>query len=198
MKLEPLYALIFAVLMVLTIPQPDYSPATVPTVAATVEAAAEMAPAPSDCGPQPERFEVDPRIGDAIGAWPIWVALPERDGRAVIAFSRDHNHTDPALPGWWDTKVGWFVKKTYKGEVKLSGFNVADHSPIYFDIGQISHTAQPILNPEQPGGFISGLDDWAFFPSLLWVSKGGCYTLSAEWNGGLWGQTVPVGYVEGW
>ena len=33
-----------------------------------------MYPAPSNCGPQPESYVIDPRIGRTNGAWPLWIA----------------------------------------------------------------------------------------------------------------------------
>jgi hypothetical protein len=200
MKNKRLYEIVFLglTLMFVIMPRPGYSQSPGPATAGTVEVAAEMAPAPANCGPVPEPLQVDSQIGAAIGAWPIWVGLPARDGRAVIAYSNQKYNANSTLPGWWSTKVGWFIKKTYHGEVKLYGYNVADHSPIYFDIGPDATTTTPTINPDHPGGFISGMTDWAFFPSLVWISKAGCYTLVAEWDGGTWHQTVPAGYVEGW
>jgi hypothetical protein len=168
-----------------------------PTTSPTVEVATEMAPAPVNCGSLPELMPVL-GIGDAVGAWPLWTTMPSHNGRIVLAFPERRNHDNPELPGWWSTKVGWFIKKTYAGEVRLRGFNQSDNSPIYFDIGDNSTTTAPVIDPEYPGGFIDDLEDWAFFPSLLWVSKAGCYTIIAEWSGGMWSQTIPVGYVEGW
>ena len=160
-----------------------------------VEAAPEMEAVPENCGQLAKPTVVDPLV-EAIGTWPIWVALPNWDGETegvlVIPNERDYKH--PEQEGWWSMKIAWFIPLSYSGEVRLRGYNLADDSPIYFEFDELTDVA--ILNPEHPGGFVAELTDWAFFPSLVYVSKAGCYRLHAEWDGGLWEQTIAVGSRE--
>jgi hypothetical protein len=163
-----------------------------------VEVADEMADVPTNCGTLAESMAIDPMIPQAIGMWPIWFALPnvQDETRGILYFPNQHYHTHPDLEGWWATKAAWFIPLSYTGEVKLQGVNIADNSPMYIDAGEMGLNLIATLNPAQPGGFIEGLDDWAFFPSYAWVSKAGCYRLQAEWDGGRWEQIIAVGNVE--
>ncbi len=170
------------------------------TALATVQVAAQMDPAPTNCGPVPEAISLDSHFGPGLGSWPVWGTINEggTEHKGILSMSKDHPTGETYLPGWWAQKVLWVVKLTYQGEVKLSGFNVADNSPIYFSLnnGQ-PQTNVASLNPDNPTAGAPGSDRWAYFPSLLWVSKAGCYVIQAQWNGGSWQQVIPVGYVEG-
>jgi hypothetical protein len=161
-----------------------------------VKGAPEMEVVPENCGQLAKPMVVDPMI-DGIGAWPIWVALPnwsnESEGVLIIPNERDFKH--PEMQGWWSMKVAWFIPLSYTGEVRLRGYNLADDSPIYFEF-QEGLTDVATLNPAQPGGLVEGLDQWAFFPSHVSVPRAGCYRLQAEWDGGLWEQTIAVGSRE--
>ena len=108
----------------------------------------------------------------------------------------EHYITNPQLEGWWATKVASFIPITYEGKVQLQGFNVADNSPMYFEVGGQEATTVAILDPDHPGGSAAGIERWAFFPSYFWVSKTGCYRLEAEWDGGAWQQIIAVGSAE--
>lgn len=177
-----------------------HSQTAVPTAAATVGVAAEMADMPTNCGPSPEPIQIDEHVGPSIGSWPLWTVMYyQQDGvrKGGLAMPKDHPTVDNGIPGWWGQKVAWAVKRTYKGEVTLRGYNVADNSPMYFSLNTPTPTTAPVLNPDKPGATAAGSDQWAFFPSTVWVSKAGCYVIEAQWNGGTWRQTVPVGYVEG-
>jgi hypothetical protein len=189
---------VFVLTPLLFTPQTGQSQsAATSTAVATVEVAAEMGKMPSDCGQLAEPIVPDPNFGRAIGAWPIWVALPNNAGnetRGVLGMPDQHYIKDSHLEGWWAMKVGWAIKDTYKGEVKVQGFNVADHSPIYFQFAGDPVTTA-VLNPAKPGGSASGLN-LAFFPSYVWVSKAGCYRIQAEWDGGSWQQVIAVGAAE--
>ncbi len=178
-----------------------FLPTQTPVIAtspANVEVASEMAPAPTNCGPTPEPLEVNSDVAAAIGSWPIWgtISSSKDKTKAVLGMPKEHPNTTPRIDGWWAQKVLWFVKVTYKGEVKLYGFNLADKSPIYFSLNNNDLTPTAILNPDKPGAFAGGSDKWAYFPSLMWVSKAGCYVIEAQWDGGMWQQTIAVGYVD--
>ncbi len=155
-----------------------------------------MALVPDDCGILAEPMAIDPLIPHAIGTWPIWVAVPGAgdDSKGMMFVPNEHYQRSPRLEGWWSTKVGWFVSPSYVGEVEVRGYNLADNSPMYFDVSESGTTMT--LNPAEPGGFVTDLDDWAFFPSNVWVSKAGCYQIEAKWEGGLWQQVVAVGSIQ--
>jgi hypothetical protein len=157
-----------------------------------IEVAPEMGAAPTNCGILAESMAIDPMIPHAIGTWPIWFAVPNSLG--IVDMPTQHYQKNPELEGWWSTKAAWFIDKDYVGEVHIEGFNVEDNSPMYVEFDEL--TTRSTINPETPGGFVDGLDDWAFFPSYVWVSKAGCYQIHAEWDGGSWEQIIAVGNIE--
>src|SRR5262249_949207 len=99
------------------------------------------------------------------------------------------------LPGWWRTKMAWFVSDSYKGAVKVRGYNLKDNSPIYINWNRDELLTTAELDPRKTFSSVAGMQGWAFFPSSVWVSKAGCYSIEAEWDGGAWRQVVAVGYV---
>jgi hypothetical protein len=168
-------------------------------LAPDIEVAPEMELLPTDCGTLAEPIALHSMIPKAIGASPIWTALPNWEGqtKGTLAMPGRHYQENPQLEGWWSIKLAWFVTEAYEGEVELQGFNIADDSPIYFEFND-GPTTSATLNPAQPGAFVEELEGWAFFPSYVWVSKAGCYQLQASWDGGLWQQIIAVGGVEDW
>ena len=196
-KLLSAVAILFLAAMMLT-PQTGQSQSADATALATVEVAPELGSIPANCGQLAEKLVPDPAVGPAIGAWPIWAAVNGggQEGKAALGMDDLHYIKDEHLPGWWGTKVGWVIRDSYKGEVKVQGYNLADHSPMYFQFrGDPVTTA--VLNPARPGGSAAGLQHWSLFPSYVWVSKAGCYRLQAEWDGGSWQQTIAVGAEVG-
>jgi hypothetical protein len=182
--------IVIMVIMLMAGQERGYGQAPTSTALATFEVAETMEVAPSNCGILPKPMAIDPQIGEAIGAWPVWLSVSGRDG--VLIFPTTHYQTRDQLPGWWMTKMGWFVSKTYKGKVEIRAFNLADGSPIYFEFAD-DLTTVGVLDPDKPGGFVDGITEWAFFPSLEWISKAGCYQIEARWGGGMWQQVVAVG-----
>ena len=193
--LSALALLLMLLLLVLT-PQHGYSQSPTATAVPTIEVAATMDAVPTNCGQLSESVMLDPQSGRFIGVWPIYAGLPNWEGQTqgILVFPTTHYQTNDQLVGWWVTKMGWFVSESYTGEVKVRAFNLADHSPIYFERTDAPATVMT-LDPAHPGGFVNGMVGWAFFPSLLWVSKAGCYQLEATWEGGLWQQVIAVGAV---
>ncbi len=186
----------FSILFATQITQRLASLSVTPTP--TVEVAATMDYAPTNCGVLAESMAIAPNIPHAVGTWPIWIAMPSAGSgsKGVLFVPNQHYQTDSQLKGWWSTKVAWFIADSYQGEVHLRAFNVADNSPMYFVVGENELTDHATLNPEHPGGFAEGTGNWVFFPSNVWVSKAGCYRVEAEWDGGLWQQVIAVGNVE--
>jgi hypothetical protein len=188
----PGLCLVLALLFAAQVSQ-SYATGDPTPLAPDIEVAAEMAAMPTDCGILPDSVSPDPGISNAIGTFPIWVGITD----GALPMPTEHYQDNPQLAGWWSTKLGWLIPKTYTGVVQLQGWNVADDSPIYFEFdheaGAVTHAT---LDPDEPGGFVDGLEAWAFFPSYIWVSKAGCYRLHAEWEGGMWEQIIAVGGRE--
>lgn len=183
----------FALLLIVvlfSVPLQQSRATTLPTP--TIGAAAQMDAVPTDCGILAASFSPDPGIPNAMGAFPIWVGLSD----GVLPMPTEHYQENPRLPGWWATKLGWLITKAYTGTVRVSGWNVTDNTPMYFEFGDNGPLLLSTLDPAEPGGFVDGLDDWAFFPSYAWVPQAGCYRLRAEWDGGLWEQVIAVGSDE--
>jgi hypothetical protein len=155
--------------------------------------AATMDAPPTDCGPLPGAVRVSNAYAPVLGAWPVWGTLGS-DGILVMP---EEPTTDASLPGWWGRKVLWLVKTSYEGEVTLRGYHTADNSPMLFSFDNNPPTASPVLNPDNPTAFAQDSQNFANFPSGVFVSRAGCYVLEATWNGGLWRQTIAVGYVPG-
>lgn len=188
--------LVAAIALILTIFIPS-THSQISTPEATIEAASQMESAPTNCGPLPEPLAISEYYGPVLGMWPIWGTFSSggEKPRGVLAMPLEHPRGSQ-LEGWWAQKVLWLVKTNYDGEVRLKGLNVADGSPMYFTFGDSLPIEEAIFNPESPGAYAQGSEQFANFPSLVWVSKAGCYLIEAEWNGGLWQQTVAVGYVD--
>jgi hypothetical protein len=169
----------------------------VSTREATVEVAAQMDIAPTDCGPTPEPVVVSEHFAPVLGTWPIWgtISSGTADRKGILSIPVENNNSG-LLAGWWAHKVLWLVKTNYDGEVHITGFNIADDSPMYFSLEGNTPTIIAVLNPETPGAYAAGSDQFANFPSFVWVSKAGCYLIEARWNGGLWRQTIAVGLVR--
>jgi hypothetical protein len=163
----------------------------------TVEVAGHMDPVPANCGILAEPIEINPQMGAFIGSWPILLGIPNNSSQhtGVLSVPDEHTQTDERLPGWWATKMAWFVSQSYQGTVKVQGFNIKDDSPIYIDWHGDDLMTTAELDPKKTFSYVQGSEGWAFFPSIVWVSKAGCYRFEAEWNGGAWRQIVAVGYV---
>jgi hypothetical protein len=190
------FSLLSLPILLLLAPHTGYGQTTsdaTPTLVVAV--AAEMEPVPSNCGVLAEPLAIDPLIPQAIGTWPIWIALPNGGDEATgtLYLPNRHDQVNPNLEGWWATKVAWFIPINYRGDVHLQGVNITDQSPMYFEFNEEGPLEVATINPEQPGGFVEELDRWAFFPSYVWVSKAGCYQLEADWEGGSWQQGIAVG-----
>jgi hypothetical protein len=142
--------LLLLIMLLLTV-QVGYSQEVTPMPIITV--APEMETPPSDCGILAESMAIDPLIQRAIGAWPLWVALPNwiGDTRGILHIPNEHTFTDERLEGWWTTKVAWFISNAYTDDVQLQGFHVEDHSPIYFEFSDHELREVAILNPAEPG-----------------------------------------------
>lgn len=192
-------SLLFVMTLLLDTHQGNSQPAATATpTTPPVQVASDMGPPPSNCGILPEAISIDPMIPQAVGTWPIWVALPNVTGetRGILNMPNQHYFSLPQLAGWWTTKVAWFIPISYPGKVRVRGVNVADNSPLFIEANSKGPSEVTVFDPDHPGGSAAGIPNWFFFPSHVWVSKAGCYRLEAEWEGGMWQQVIAVGYVE--
>lgn len=169
----------------------------VATQGAIETVAAQMDALPTNCGSLAEPIQLNAQQGNFIGSWPILLGIPNdsRQHSGVLTFPNEHTYTDERLPGWWNTKMAWFVSQAYQGTVKVRAFNIKDNSPMYINWkgNALSTTAE--FDAKKTVSYVQGMNGWAFFPSAVWVSKAGCYRFEAEWDGGAWQQIVAVGYV---
>jgi hypothetical protein len=163
----------------------------------TAEVAAQMDLVPTNCGILAAPIQLNAQQGYFIGSWPILIGIPNYPNRykGVMGFPNEHLHSDNRLPGWWATKMAWFVSESYVGVVKVRGFNIKDNSPIYINWKGDNPVTTAEFDPSKTISYVDGMTGWAFFPSHVWVSKAGCYRLEAEWDGGAWHQIVAVGYI---
>lgn len=140
-------------------------------------------PKKNECGQAPEPFEISPYYAPVVGSWPLW---------STIGYGGEQGSNTPQT---WKWKVLWLVNTSYEGEVKIRGSHVDDDSPVYFSFGGSEPVTEATLNPENPGAYAEGSEQFANFPSYVWASKVGCYVLEAEWQGGLWRQTLMINHV---
>ncbi len=173
-------------------------PTATQNATATVEVAAPMEPPPTNCGILAEPLELSHPTGSFIGTWPMLIAIPNSSDQhqGIMNIPNEHLQTDERLPGWWGTKVAWFVSESYQGAVKVRVVNVQDGSPMYIQWNGNNMVTTAEFDPKESFSQVEGSQGWAFFPSFVWVSKAGCYRFEAEWDGGAWRQIVAVGDVK--
>ena len=87
-------------------------------------------------------------------------------------------------------KVLWVVEKTYNNKVVLQGGNLADGTPLWFEIGGEEPTPTPTLDPLDPGAFSN--PDYSDFPSYIFIPKPGCYFIEASWDKESWQINLSV------
>ncbi len=127
------------------------------------------------------------------------LGLPKdsRQHQGILSIPNQHIQTDERLPGWWASKMAWFVSQSYQGTVRVRGFNVQDGSPIYINWNGNELLTTAAFDASKSFSYVQGLEGWAFFPSIVWVSKAGCYRIEVEWNSGSWSQIIAAGFTSG-
>lgn len=131
--------------------------------------------APQNCAPGPTPKEVNPAFGPAIGQSPLWAA----------GFAGPHAtvHLAHSLytQNGWEVKILWLLEPNATQPVTLQGGDQTIASRhLSFDVtGQI--TPKPMLDPRE-----TAHDQWATFPSHVFVPAVGCYMVTATWAGNTW------------
>src|SRR5258708_917024 len=110
----------FLALMILSVAQWAVGPQiaqgqTVGTAPPTVQVAAQMDSAPTNCGPVPEALPLDSYVGPAIGSWPVWgtIYTGRTEHKGILSMRKERPTAEPNIPGWWAQKVLWVVKLHY-------------------------------------------------------------------------------------
>ncbi len=143
---------------------------------------------PNTCPRGPEPMSVTGRYGPGIGGYPLWVAGFAPPYASLVWLGAG----EPMKYGW-PFKVGWVAKRTYTGTVRIRGADLANGQPLWFNINQVD-SISPILNLS--GATTLQFDGWTDFPSYVYIPRAGCYSLEAEWEGGMWRVSFAAGYLD--
>lgn len=151
-------------------PAPPARPDTAPTT---------LASPTTDNAPcqEPARRTIDPHFGEAAGDAPLWVVGPLGNVTGT-----------PPVPIGWKQKVLWVLAPEQTEALTLSGRNLDDGTPLWFELAGDAPATSVVLDPQQPGIPVQH-GAWREWPSYLSVPKAGCYALEARWPGGAWQLT---------
>jgi hypothetical protein len=180
---------------IIEIPQGNSTPIVIApgTTVAGWQEGITPAPAPSNCVARPNLHG-----SSGYGRSPMWV-IGFDGGPAVLHFAPPTPVFDPIFPAGfaWTTSVTVQIQASYKRPVSLSGQNLGDGSPIYFDYNadQGNESSSVTLNSPQtpispgttPDGSILVWSVNLYFPSA------GCYALHANWATGTWAINFAAG-----
>src|SRR5260370_35011021 len=93
----------------------------------------------------------------------------------------------------WEHKFLYVVGPAYTGIVTFHGANVRDGTPLWLVTDETGgDTTSLVLNPQDPN-IVNRPGEWVEFPGGLDIPRAGCYYLAADWAGGSWRITFPVG-----
>jgi hypothetical protein len=136
--------------------------------------ASPAATAPLHCAQGPAPKVIAPYWGPASGASPLWII--GFDGqRATMQLARA-KETDGYV-----AKVIFAVEPGFATSITVAGKNLADNTPIRFQVGSSAATPTLVLDPAHPA--ISGLHgQWVEWPTSLYLPRAGCYALTATWS----------------
>jgi hypothetical protein len=153
------------------------------------EIAVRLRPAPDDChGPAPQPTTVTPAYGKLIGQKPMWGGFYAAYREQRQAFSAPD--APPKTYGF-RVKVLWIMWPKQQVPVRITGTNLANGAPLYFDIEDVAkHDRAATLNPGAGG---IGEQGWREFPSYLYFDRAGCFELKADWEGGSWRLVFGLG-----
>lgn len=152
--------------------------------------APELDYAPLNCGPLPVLQELSPDIARMAGGSPFGLVGIAGEGYIPVA---------PNNPTKWGyiANTYWVTAPSYTGTVSLKGANIADGTPLWFDLNN-GATTNPTLDTRHPGA-VTLPSGWNHWPSYLYIPKAGCYQIEATWPGGSWEITIGAGkwpYIE--
>jgi hypothetical protein len=152
-------------------PQIPYLPGGIPTTCVNVAPTATVGP-----------------LTGAVGAAPFWIGGfvgPQATIRLGTA-------GDPHVPYGWHGALSWTAQPGFTSKVTVTGANMSGGGQLWFQAsGGAASLAvlDPLAAPTQPAGGAR----WATGSFLVFVPRGGCYTLQATWPGGSWQITFAAG-----
>ena len=178
-----------------TPPQPQ--PALTPTqqaVTTTPIATPPLGQIPTQCPvstttPQAKFSDLSPVIG-ASPVWATWVPGPKRY-HLILPPPYPSTYVSPY--GWEMGKVIWEVGPNYSASVTVSGYDLADNTPLLFQAS--GNPVDPlVLDPRQPDHPVSVVGPgWAEWGTYIVVPKAGCYRMVVSWPQGSWSVTFAAG-----
>lgn len=141
----------------------------------------KLGKAPRDC-PGTLTQERVGSYGPAYGGDGVWAGVyAELEAPNIL-----HSLDAPLTPDGWRLKVLWIVDPDHPARITLAGSETTRGWPIEFEIGGTSSvkSTSPVLDPDQPS--IPLQDEYANFPSYIYLVGSGCYQLGASWEAGGW------------
>jgi hypothetical protein len=134
---------------------------------------------PDDCEPGPEPAPVSDHVADAIGGNPVW-AIGFGGPAATLSFSPG----DPYEDHGWLRKVLWLLRRSAADPVTVTGYQVDDGTPLWFDYEQPGpQETVLLLDPDASHGRHG---DWYEYRGYFVLPSAGCFGLTAAWPGGGW------------
>jgi hypothetical protein len=142
---------------------------------------AAVCPAPS------KTVDIAPEYyGRAAGESPVWAII----NRFELVFASDEFEQNPLREYGYQFKVLWVLEKNSPGKVQLSGGNLVDGKPLWFQLGGDEPAMTPTLDPLNPGAYSN--PDYLDYPSYLFLPGPGCYFIEADWGEGIWRINLTV------
>src|SRR6185312_16165260 len=144
-----------------------------------------LGPVPQDC-PQNTAQSLDaPPFPSAIGGRPLWITGFDGPGASLTHLKRAKQ---PGL-GWYQ-QITLLLASNYPSAVEIRGADIHNNAPILFESIPYdqSLTAFLMLDPADPSfsNHTIGDQSWIVMTTKLYVPASGCYSISAQWNGGNW------------
>lgn len=137
--------------------------------------ASALGPAPVACAGAPQPLATAGAIGGAVGQAPFWVGGFVGTHATLLAGGT------PAPHGYYG-KIVTQLDTGYDGTVTLRGTNLADTTPLWFDLG--GKTATTFTTSRTAGANDAG---------YIFIPASGCYTLTATWGTQRWSYTFAAG-----
>lgn len=147
--------------------------------------ASVIGPVPDNCAPGPTpvigKISGGPGIG-AIGGPPLWLG----------GFTGQHatlTTIGPPLEHGAYGRLYYEIDLPFNGDIHLTGVNLRDNTPLWFDAGrtspdQIAISTTPIISLARIANYPAG---------GVYIPAAGCYALRAVWPGGSWSVTFAAG-----
>lgn len=137
------------------------------------------------------------QLAPVIGASPVWATWPTGPSRFHLVFASppfpQNSNYDPRY-GWQIVKMIWEVGPNYTHLITVQGHDLFDHTPLLFQFGGDTPTANAVLDSQHPSHPFSVVgDNWAEWGSVLVVPKAGCYSVQVSWPTGQWAVTFAAG-----